>query len=142
MNKKDNKTVARKDKPEKLHNTRHGKPKILIAEDDPGIGDIFEIIFTEAGYSVEIKCNGSDLIESNFELPDLFLIDKQLPGASGLEVCRHLKSNKETMHIPVILASAAPDLNLIYQEAGADGYIKKPFDITKLLEIVNRHIIK
>ncbi len=142
MNKKDNKIVARNNKPEKSSGTQPGKRKILIAEDDPGIGDIFEIIFTDAGYSVEIKCNGSDLIERNFELPDLFLIDKQLPGASGLDICRHLKSNSETMHIPVILASASPDLNLIYQDAGADGYIKKPFDITHLLDIVDKHINK
>ena len=76
---------------------RQGKKKkrILIADDDPGIQDIFTIIFEKAGYTIEIKKDGEDLLKNKFTVPDLFLIDKQLSGYNGLDVCRHLKSRSK-----------------------------------------------
>lgn len=114
-------------------------PKIVIAEDDPGILDIFKIIFEDAGYAIQVKSNGRDLLQNKFDLPDLFLVDKQLPGASGLDICRHLKSQEQTKHIPVIIVSAAPDIALLSKEAGADNFIKKPFDIAHLLKLAERY---
>src|SRR5262245_13817768 len=111
--------------------------KILIADDDPGIQDIFSIIFERAGFDIEIKKNGEDLLKNKFALPDLFLIDKQLSGYDGLEVCRHLKKQEKTKHIPVIMISAAPNIGALSQEAGADAYIEKPFEISDLLKLVN-----
>ena len=116
--------------------------RILVAEDDDGISDIFKIIFEEAGYITDIKTNGADLLKNNFEIPDLFLIDKNLPGPNGLDICLFLKSQKLTSHIPVILISAAPDIGSLSREVRADGYVKKPFDITQLLNTVRYHINK
>lgn len=59
--------------------------RILIIDDDPGIRDIFRIIFERAGYDLEIKENGRDILENKFEHPHLFLIDNQLSGVSGIE---------------------------------------------------------
>ena len=66
----------------------------------PGIQDIFSIIFEKAGFEFEIKKDGEDLLKNNFATPDLFLVDKQLSGYSGLDICRHLKNQKATKDIP------------------------------------------
>ncbi len=117
------------------------KKRILIADDDDGIRDIFSIIFRNAGYTVELKANGEDLLQGNFSIPDIFLIDKQLSGLDGLDVCRHLKSIAETKHIPVIMVSASPDIANLSRKAGADDYVEKPFNINHLLKKVEQHLV-
>ena len=114
--------------------------KILVIDDDPGIQDIFQIIFEKAGYSIEIKNNGEDILKNRFTLPHLFLIDKQLSGYNGLDLCRYLKKQKHTMNIPVIMVSAAPDIGNLSEEAGADSYLEKPFEIKGLLKLVEFYL--
>ena len=116
------------------------KKRILVVDDDPGIQDIFTIIFEKAGYAIEIKKDGEDVLKNKFTFPDLFLVDKQLSGYSGLDVCRHLKSQEQTKDIPVVMISAAPDIGALSQQAGADSYIEKPFEIKDLLKVVNFYV--
>jgi DNA-binding response OmpR family regulator len=116
------------------------KKKILIADDDPGIQDILTIIFERAGFEVEIKKNGEDLLNNRFTMPDLFLVDKQLSGYNGLDICRYLKSQRHTKNIPVVMISASPDIGRSSREAGADAYIEKPFEITNLVDLVNSYV--
>jgi len=116
------------------------RKKILIADDDPGIQDILTIIFERAGFEVEIKKNGEDLLNNKFTMPDLFLVDKQLSGYNGLDICRYLKSQRHTKIIPVIMISASPDIGRSSREAGADAYIEKPFEISNLVDLVNSYV--
>jgi len=116
------------------------KWKILAADDDPGIRDIFKIIFEGAGYAIEVKEDGRDIIENNYTRPDLFLIDKQLPGMDGLDLCRYLKTQSSTKNIPVIIVSATPDIGVSAKNAGADDYIEKPFDMNYLLKFVEGYL--
>jgi len=116
------------------------KKKIVIADDDPGIQDILSIIFERAGFEVEIKKNGEDLLNNKFTMPDLFLVDKQLSGYNGLDICRYLKSQRHTKNIPVIMISASPDIGPSSREAGADAYIEKPFEISHLVDLVNTYV--
>ena len=60
--------------------SRRLRKQIIVVDDDPGIQDIFSIIFENAGYSFEVKKDGDDLLKNKFIVPDLFLIDKQLSG--------------------------------------------------------------
>src|ERR1700733_9896254 len=113
--------------------------KILIADDDEGIRDIFKILLERHGYSLEIKSNGEDILAGNFDLPHLFLLDKQLSGQSGLDVCRYLKSNPRTSHLPVIIVSASPDIATLSKQAGADAFIEKPFEISVFLEMIAKY---
>ena len=115
------------------------KKKILIADDDPGIRDIFNIIFERAGYAIELKSNGEDLLKNKFSLPHVFLIDKQLSGTDGIDICRYLKSQTLTKEIPIIMISASPDIAKLSQEAGADAFIEKPFEVRDLLQLVNHY---
>lgn len=116
---------------------KNTKKKILIADDDPGIQDIFSIIFDNAGFDIQMKDNGEDLLKNKFTLPDIFLIDKQLSGYDGLDICRHLKNQAHTKNIPVIMISASPKIGALSKEAGADAFIEKPFEVKELLRVVN-----
>ncbi|WP_152266518.1 response regulator [Agriterribacter humi] len=116
------------------------KKNIVVTDDDPGIRDIFKIIFETAGYEVQLITNGDDLLNNKFDIPDLFLLDKQLSGVDGIDICRYLKKQNTTSHLPVIMISANPHIGKLAEEAGADAYIEKPFEVKYLLEMVERYI--
>jgi DNA-binding response OmpR family regulator len=116
------------------------KKKILVADDDPGIRDIFRIILVKAGYDLQIIEDANEIFENNFEVPDVFLIDKLLSGVDGLDVCRLLKTNPLTSYVSVVMVSASPDIGPLSIKAGADDYIEKPFDINYLLQVLERNI--
>ena len=114
--------------------------KILCADDDPGLQDVFPLIFSRAGYEVTMIDNGEQLLENEFEKPDLFLLDKQLSGVDGMEICRFLKGQDSTRDIPVIIVSASPHLDEQAKAAGADGFIEKPFKMKFLLELLKKYL--
>ena len=116
------------------------KRKILVADDDAGLRDIFEIILAKAGYDIEVKDDANEIFKNNFKVPDLFLIDRLLSGVDGLDVCRFLKNNKQTSQIPVVMVSASPDIGLLAVKAGADDFVEKPFELTYLLKVIERNI--
>ena len=116
------------------------KPKILVADDDSSIRDIFKIILAKAGYDIEVKEDANEIFKNNFKVPDLFLIDKLLSGVDGLEVCRYLKNNPHTCDIPVVMVSASPDIGVSAMKAGADDFIEKPFDLAHLLKVIERNL--
>lgn len=111
--------------------------KIIIVEDDATISDIIRIILTKNGYIVEEFMEGKPVLEYTRSWPDLFLLDKQLADIDGLDICRHLKQQKETKDIPVIILSATPNLDRLAKEAGADAYIEKPFTSSYLLNTIS-----
>jgi DNA-binding response OmpR family regulator len=116
------------------------KQHLIIADDDPGIQDVFQLIFKRAGYRIEIFSNGAELMNNYFELPDAFILDKQLSGIDGLDICRFLKSQERTKNVPVIMLSANPAIGQGAEEAGADDYLEKPFKIHDLLAMINKHV--
>ena len=118
------------------------KQRIIIADDDPGIQDVFKIIFERAGYEITQYSNGDSLLKNNFEVPDTFILDKQLSGTDGIDICRFLKSQERTKHVPVIMLSANPNIGNVSKEAGADDYLEKPFKIHDLLAMISKYIIK
>ena len=116
------------------------KHKILVADDDPGIRDIFNIILAKAGYDIEIKDDANEIFKNKFRIPDLFLVDRLLSGVDGLEVCRYLKTNELTKNIPVVMVSASPEIGVLATKAGADDFIEKPFELSYLLKVIERNI--
>ena len=115
------------------------KKKILLADDDPGIREVFSLILDKAGYSLELKADASEILKGEFTVPDLFLIDRLLSGIDGTDICRHLKSNPLTSHVPVIMISASPDIAAWSVKAGADDFIEKPFEMTHLLNMIEHY---
>ena len=81
-----------------------------------------------------------DILANKAPAPDIYLPDKQLCGTDGLDICRFLKSQASTRHIPVIIISASIGMQQPIKNAGADAFIEKPFEIKQLLETIALHI--
>jgi DNA-binding response OmpR family regulator len=114
--------------------------RIIIIDDDPGIQDAFQLIFDPREYSVDIHPCGEKVLNNDFEMPDLFILDKQLSGVDGLDICRFLKSQESTKHIPVIMLSANPHIHILAKPAGADDALEKPFKLKTLRELVAKYL--
>ena len=113
--------------------------KIIIAEDDPAIRDTCRMILERAGYHVTMLSNGDTLLNGHYEIPDIFVLDKQLSGVDGLDICRYLKQQETTRHIPVIMLSASPQISRLAELAGASGWLEKPFKMQALRDMVAKH---
>jgi CheY-like chemotaxis protein len=116
------------------------KKWVLVADDDPGICDTLSLILLDAGYEVTTTLDGRTVLELGANLPDLILLDIRMSGIDGGEICKHLKSHEETVHIPVIMISANKDTPMIASQAGAEAYVLKPFEVDDLLAIVEQHV--
>jgi DNA-binding response OmpR family regulator len=112
------------------------KKRILIIDDDPGILVPLELLLQDAGYDVETSTKNGEFVEAAVmnQPPDLIILDILLSGHDGGTICKQLKSQEHTHHIPIILISAHPNARVISDEAGADGFLEKPFDVDVLLE--------
>jgi CheY-like chemotaxis protein len=115
---------------------------IILADDDPAMRDVFQIIFQRSGYTVTMYANGEALMTNELELPDIFILDKQLSGVVGFDVCRHLKSRELTKNIPVLITSASPYIAEAAINAGADAFIEKPFKMKELIKLVEKTLNK
>jgi PleD family two-component response regulator len=112
-----------------------GKPRLLVVEDDIDIGNMLKIYFSGMQFDVDVAVRGSDALERTKQvLPHLIVLDIMLPDIDGYEVCRTLRTNMRTSHIPVIFLTQKDERSDKLQglELGADDYITKPFDIEEL----------
>lgn len=110
--------------------------RILIAEDEHDILDLITFTLQFGGYHVIPTSNGNQAWErTRRELPHLVLLDIRMPGMSGYEVCKRIKSDHQTKDIPVVFLSAKGQESEIKTgfESGAIDYILKPFAPDKLL---------
>ncbi len=113
--------------------------RIVIVDDDPSVREVFKLVFTPEKYEVNVYSNGTVIFEDRYPLPDLFILDKQLSGIDGLDICRFLKEKEVTKNIPVIILSASPYIKKSAQDAGADYILEKPFSVKELRDVVNRY---
>jgi len=111
------------------------KAKLLIVEDDRDLAEMLKINFTEQGFDVEVAHKGKEGIElTRKKNPNLIILDINLPDIDGYEVCKQLRSNLRTSHIPIIFLTVRDERSdkLAGLELGADDYIVKPFDLDEL----------
>jgi two-component system alkaline phosphatase synthesis response regulator PhoP len=109
---------------------------ILAVEDDEDILELLKYNLSKEGYQVSVATTGEEGLQSaGASLPDLILLDLMLPEMDGLEVCRQLKADQKTRHLPIIMLTAKGEEADIVTglELGADDYITKPFDNDVLL---------
>lgn len=112
-----------------------GKARLLIVEDDVDIANMLKIYFSSLSFEVDVAHRGADALEKTKQvLPHLIVLDIMLPDIDGYEVCRSLRTNMRTSHIPVIFLTQKDERSDRLQglELGADDYITKPFDIEEL----------
>ena len=112
------------------------KGLLLIVEDDSDISTMLEIYFEAQGYDTVAVTRGEEALEiCRRELPNLVILDILLPDIDGYEVCRRLRGNLRTSHIPIIFLTQKDERSdqVAGLELGADDYITKPFDLQLLM---------
>ena len=112
------------------------KMKILVVEDESPIQELLQFNLERNKYRVKVVDSGEEAMKLADQFnPDLILLDIMLPGTDGLEVCRQLKSDAKTEHIPIIMLTAlCEEADIVTGlELGADDYITKPFSPRVLL---------
>lgn len=112
-----------------------GTGRILVVEDDIDISKMLRIYFDSQGYEVLVATRGNDALETcRRKLPNVVVLDIQLPDIDGYEICRQLRSNTRTSYVPIIFLTQKDERSdrIAGLELGADDYITKPFDIEEL----------
>jgi len=119
------------------------KKLILIVDDNPENRQILGSLLVKAGYDVGVSHDGYNALEFVTKVePDLILLDVMMPGMDGFEVCKKLKSDLSTKHIPIIFLTAktnSEDIVKGFKTGGLD-YVGKPFNTEELLARVKTHI--
>ncbi|NJK30504.1 MAG: response regulator transcription factor [Acaryochloris sp. RU_4_1] len=114
---------------------------ILLVEDETKLAQFVEMELTHEGYQVTVAHDGmTGLTAARAGQPDLILLDWMLPGLSGIEVCRRLRTTGDK--VPVILLTAKDEISDRVEglDAGADDYMVKPFSIEELLARIRAHL--
>lgn len=114
-------------------------PLLLLVEDNAELREFLRESFIE-GFRVLEASNGADGLDLGREhIPDLVITDRMMPKMDGIELCRQLKTDERTSHIPVIMltAKASEESKLVGLETGADNYLTKPFSLRELKSRVN-----
>ncbi|WP_285010066.1 response regulator [Pedobacter faecalis] len=118
------------------------KPKrVFVFDDNADILDLCTIILEDAGYEIKTSVTSNNIIDQVMAcVPDIIFMDNWLPDVGGIEATKALKSHPELKNIPVIYFSANNDVKSLAEQAGADDYLSKPFDIQDLEDIISRYI--
>jgi diguanylate cyclase (GGDEF)-like protein len=128
-----------------MNEDREGLIRVLVVDDEKNILDIIKFNLDVEGYEVITTRDGEEALRLVRELnPDLILCDIMMPELDGLEVCRQLKADGRTNHIPVVMLSARTQAQdkVASIEAGADDFITKPFDFSDLVARITINLIR
>jgi len=108
--------------------------RVLLVEDEADIAEAMAYQLEKAGLSVKIAKTGEEGLELSRRGVDLVLLDLNLPDMDGLEVCRLIRRQTATAHVPIIIVSARSDEvdRVLGLEMGADDYVVKPFSLKEL----------
>jgi two-component system phosphate regulon response regulator PhoB len=112
------------------------KEKILVVDDEEDLLELVRYNLTKEGYRVTAVATGEDALDqARKAVPDLVILDLLLPSVDGLEVCRRLKNDGKTKHVPILMLSAKSEEADVVTglELGADDYMTKPFSPRVLL---------
>jgi CheY-like chemotaxis protein/phosphoribosyl 1,2-cyclic phosphodiesterase len=111
------------------------RPRILVAEDDDGVAETLKSILEDDGYEVRRTKDGLQTLELISQMPfDLLLLDLEMPGMNGFDVCRAVRSNKRLDPLPILMLTVRSDPSDIVAgfDAGVTDYMTKPFSEAQL----------
>lgn len=115
--------------------------KVMIFDDDEDILSICSYVLEEKGWQVHTFPNCCEVVEQVTAIrPDVILMDNWIPEEGGIVATQLLKQSEELRSIPVIYFSANSDIEKLSEQAGAEAYLAKPFDLDDLLNIVDQMI--
>jgi two-component system, OmpR family, phosphate regulon response regulator PhoB len=122
---------------------------ILVVEDEPSIAELIAINLTHAGYTVSRALQADEaLILLRNSMPDLVILDWMMPGKSGVQFARELRSNPSTQAIPILMLTAKGEEadKVLGLDAGADDYVTKPFSpkelVARVKALLRRHVFE
>ena len=113
------------------------KDKILLVEDERSLTDVLAYNLERDGYEVFVAHEGKEgLRKAQTILPDVVILDLMLPGMSGLDICKELKSNPKTANLPVLMLTSKSEESdqIVGFAVGADDYVTNPFSTKVLLQ--------
>ena len=114
---------------------------ILVADDEPEVVSLVQIVLEAEGYKVQSAINGRRAVEKiETTRPDLILLDVRMPEMTGLAVLDHLRNDPTSSSTPVIMLSVVvtdPEIRTAL-ERGAIAYLSKPFELREMIWLVNR----
>jgi len=124
---------------------RSGQKRIMIVDDEQDALDLMERILTTEGFELVTVANATEVgLKAAQSVPDLILLDFLMPEVNGFEVCKALKDNEQTRHVPIIAVTCLTkedDIERIFA-SGADDYLAKPFKVEDLLAKVRELAIE
>jgi two-component system, chemotaxis family, chemotaxis protein CheY len=113
---------------------------VLVVDDDPGILDVLEQALDAEGYRVVMASNGREALRQVSERrPDIMLVDLMMPVMDGWEFVRHCRADGQVAQTPVIILSAARNVDQAAHDLGVQAVISKPFDLDTLLDLIAAH---
>ena len=122
---------------------------ILIVEDEPSIAELISINLTHAGFSVLRALQADEALQLlRNTKPDLVILDWMMPGKSGVQFARELRSNPSTQSIPILMLTAKGEEadKVLGLDAGADDYVTKPFSpkelVARVKALLRRHVFE
>jgi DNA-binding response OmpR family regulator len=115
-------------------------PKILLIEDDPNALEMLRFRFKKAGYQVAEALDGDEGLLKALRRPDLIFLDVRIPKIDGWELCKILKNEPRTEHIPIVMLTGCsqPAQEEYGKTCGADAYLTKPWNPKELMEVTRR----
>jgi two-component system phosphate regulon response regulator PhoB len=122
---------------------------ILVVEDEPSIAELLSVNLTHAGYTVSRALQADEaLLVLHNAMPDLIILDWMMPGKSGVQFARELRSNPSTQAIPILMLTAKGEEadKVLGLDAGADDYVTKPFSpkelVARVKALLRRHVFE
>ncbi|MGV6802277.1 MAG: phosphate regulon transcriptional regulator PhoB [bacterium] len=109
---------------------------VLIVEDEDSLSTLLDYNLTKEGFKTRLAMDGEEaLLAVEDHEPDIIILDWMLPKLSGIEVCRRLRSSKETRNIPIVMLTARSEETdrIRGLDTGADDYMTKPFSMNELV---------
>ncbi len=114
-----------------------------MVDDDIDILTVVQLVLESNGFEVVALSNWQQIYtQVDTFKPDLILLDVSLGTQDGRNICKQLKSNKDTKHISIILFSASHNIENSVSECLADSFISKPFDINDLIDGINKQLME
>lgn len=115
----------------------------MVVDDDKILGEMLHTLLKNKGYEaiVSIEPGKTEELILNNQI-EIVLLDKIISGVDGTDVCRKIKKNNATAHVPVLMMTAMQNAFKVCKEAGADGFIAKPFRIKVLIFEIEQVLVQ
>lgn len=117
-----------------------GSRTVLVVDDDPGVLEVLELALDAEGYQVVVARNGLEGLEQACShRPDLMVVDLMMPIMDGWQLVREFRRDQATGSTPVIILSAAHNIDEAARDLGVEAVIAKPFNLDDLLDLIATH---